>query len=74
VTGENLDELRERIEEAFAKTLRRIDVLLPYAEGGRLAELHDIAGDLEREDTAEGVRIRATVPPTVAERFAAFSA
>jgi GTP-binding protein HflX len=74
VTGENLDELRERIEEAFAKTLRRIDVLLPYAEGGRLAELHDIAGDLEREDTAEGVRIRATVPPTVADRFAAFSA
>jgi GTP-binding protein HflX len=74
VTGENLDALRERIEEAFAKTLRRIDVLLPYAEGGRLAELHDIAGDLEREDTAEGVRIRATVPPTVADRFAAFSA
>lgn len=73
-TGENLDALRERIEDAFAKTLRRIDVLLPYAEGGRLAELHDIAGDLEREDTAEGVRIRATVPPTVADRFAAFSA
>ena len=40
----------------------------------RLAELHDVAGDLEREDTAEGVRIRATVPPTVADRFAAFSA
>ena len=74
VTGENLDALRERIEDAFAKTLRRIDVLLPYAEGGRLAELHDIAGDLEREDTAEGVRIRATVPPTVADRFAAYSA
>jgi len=74
MTGENLDELRERIEDAFAKTLRRIDVLLPYAEGGRLAELHDVAGDLEREDTAEGVRIRATVPPTVADRFAAYSA
>ncbi len=49
-------------------------MLLPYAEGGRLAELHDVAGDLEREDTADGVRIRATVPPTVADRFAAFSA
>ena len=74
VTGENLDRLRDRIEEAFAKTLRRIDVLVPYAEGGRLAELHDVAGDLEREDTAEGVRVRATVPPTVADRFAAYSA
>jgi len=73
-TGENLDGLCEAIEEAFARTLQRIDVLLPYAEGGRLAELHDVAGDLEREDTAEGVRIRATVPPTVADRFAAYSA
>ncbi|MCC6522409.1 MAG: GTPase HflX [Polyangiaceae bacterium] len=73
-TGEGLDELRDRIEREFRRTLRRIDVLVPYAEGGRLAELHDIAGDLEREDTAEGVRVRAQVPATVAERFAAYSA
>ena len=74
VTGEGLDELRDRIEDAFKRTLQRIDVLVPYAEGGRLAELHEVAGDLEREYTAEGVRIRATVPPTVADRFAAYSA
>ncbi len=74
VTGEGLDELRDRVERAFEETLRRIDVLLPYAEGGRLAELHDVAGDLEREDTAEGVRIRASVPVTVAERFAVYAA
>ncbi|UGS36657.1 GTPase HflX [Capillimicrobium parvum] len=73
-TGEGLDELRDLVEEEFRRTLREIDVLLPYAEGGRLAELHDIAGDLEREDTAEGVRVRAQVPATVAERFAAYSA
>jgi GTP-binding protein HflX len=74
VTGEGLDELRDRVENEFRRTLRWIDVLVPYAEGGRLAELHDIAGDLEREDTAEGVRVRAEVPATVAERFAAYSA
>jgi GTP-binding protein HflX len=74
VTGEGLDELRQRIEEEFANSLRRIDILLPYAEGGRLAELHEAAADLEREDTPEGVRIRASVPPTVADRFAAFAA
>jgi len=73
-TGEGLDELRGRIEDEFRRTLREIDVLLPYAEGGRLAELHDVAGELEREDTAEGVRVRAQVPATVAERFAAYSA
>jgi GTP-binding protein HflX len=73
VTGEGLDALRQRIEDEFANSLRRIDILLPYAEGGRLAELHEYAADLEREDTAEGVRIRASVPPTVADRYAVFA-
>jgi GTP-binding protein HflX len=71
-TGEGLDELRERVEQEFERTLRPVELLVPYAEGGRLAELHDIAGELEREDTPEGVRVRARVPATVAERFAAF--
>jgi GTPase len=73
LTGEGLDALRERIEEEFRATLRPVDLLLPFAEGGRLAELHDVAGDLERTDTAEGVRIRARVPAGVAERFARFA-
>ena len=30
------------------------ELLVPYDEGGRLAELHELAGDLEREDTPEG--------------------
>jgi GTP-binding protein HflX len=74
LTGEGLDALGERIAEEFERTLRTVDLLLPYAEGGRLAELHEIAGDLEREDTPHGVRVRARVPVTVAERFAAYAA
>ena len=50
-TGEGLEELGERIEEEFRRSLRSVDLLLPYAEGARLAELHDVAGDLERTDT-----------------------
>jgi GTP-binding protein HflX len=73
VSGEGIDELSDRIEEEFAKTLRPLDLLVPYAEGGRLAELHDVAGDLEREETPDGVRIRAKVPAGVADRFAAYS-
>ena len=73
VTGEGLEELGERIEEEFRRTMRSIDLLLPYAEGGRLAELHDVAGELEREETAAGVRIRARVPATVADKFARYS-
>jgi GTP-binding protein HflX len=72
LTGEGLDVLGERIERSFRETLRSVDLLLPFDEGGRLAELHDIAGELERIDTAEGVRVRGRVPATVAERFARF--
>ena len=71
--GEGLDELQDRIERAFRATLRPVDLLVPFAEGGRLAELHDVAGDLERTDTADGVRVRARVPATVAERYARFA-
>ena len=45
LTGEGLDDLGEAIERAFRETLRSVDLLLPFAEGGRLAELHDVAGD-----------------------------
>jgi len=72
-TGEGLEALGDRIEEEFRRSLRSVDLLLPYAEGARLAELHDFAGDLERTDTAEGVRIHARLPATLAERYARFS-
>jgi GTP-binding protein HflX len=73
LTGEGLEELREAVEQAFARTLTSVELLLPYSEGGRLAELHDVAGDLHREDTPEGVRVVARLPSAVAERYARFS-
>ncbi len=73
VTGAGIDALADRIEDDFVRRMQPIDLLLPYAEGGRLAELHEIAGDLERTDTPEGVRVRARVTATVAERFARFA-
>jgi GTPase len=73
VTGEGLEALAERIEQEFERRLHQVELLLPYEDGGRLAELHDVAGDLEREDTPQGVRVRARVPARVAERFAAYS-
>jgi GTPase len=73
LTGTGLDALGERVEEEFARGLRDVELLLPYRDGDRLAELHEIAGDLLREDTAEGVLIRARVPVTVAARFERFA-
>jgi GTPase len=72
-TGVGLEALREAIEGRFLGELRRIDLLLPYEEGRRLSELHDLAGELERRDTAAGVRVRARVPAGVAERFERFA-
>src|ERR1700730_1877187 len=72
--GEGLLELGERIDHELAHTLRRLELLVPYADGGSLAELHDIAGEVSREDTAEGVRVRALVPARLADRFSRFAA
>jgi GTP-binding protein HflX len=73
VTGEGLEDLRDAVEERFLATLRTMDLLVPYDEGGRLSELHEVAGEMERADTAEGVRVRALVPAGVAPRFERFS-
>jgi GTP-binding protein HflX len=72
-SGEGLAELRERIDEVFVSSLSAVDLLLPYAEGARLAELHELAGELDREDTPEGVHVRALLPPATAGRFERFA-
>jgi len=71
--GEGLVELGERVEAALQQSLRRVDLLVPYAEGGSLAELHELAGEVSRQDTPEGVRVRALLPARLAARFARFA-
>ena len=73
-TGEGLEDLSEAIEARFLATLTPMELLVPYEDGGSLSELHDLAGELEREDTADGVRIRARVPVAAAPRFERFAA
>jgi GTP-binding protein HflX len=69
LTREGLEELGERIAAEFERTLRDVELLVPFSEGGTLSELHDVAGDLERTDTPDGVLITARLPAVVAERF-----
>ncbi len=73
LSGEGLEDLIARLQAEFARTLRRVELLVPYGEGGRLAELHELAGDLDRTDTAEGVRVTARLPAQTAARFARFA-
>ena len=71
--GEGLERLVERIADAFERRLADVELLVPYREGGSLAELHELAGDLEREDTPDGVRVTARLPAPVAARFKRFA-
>jgi GTP-binding protein HflX len=67
--GAGLDTLRERIEAAFEETLAEVELLIPYSEGSRLHELHEVAGDLERTDREDGVLVHAKVPVAEMHRF-----
>jgi len=73
VSGLGLEQLMARIDHELQRTLRPVELLVPYADGGSLSELHRIAGDLTRSDTPEGVRVRALLPARLAERFARFA-
>ena len=73
VTGEGLGELCARIERELLHTLRSVELLVPYSDGRSLAELHQVAGEVSREDTPEGVRVSALVPARLAGRFARFA-
>src|SRR5205085_10480422 len=42
VGGEGLEELRTAIEGRFLSTLRTMELLVPYDEGGSLSELHEL--------------------------------
>ncbi len=67
--GEGIDRLKARIEVAFEDTLAEVELLVPYTEGGRLHELHEVAGDLEREERSDGVLVRAKLPVAELHRF-----
>jgi GTP-binding protein HflX len=73
LSGDGISALVDRIEDEFSRTLREVELLIPYDEGGRLAELHELAGDLEREDTPDGVRIAARLPAPAAARYSRFA-
>jgi GTP-binding protein HflX len=72
--GDGIEALADTIEESFAATLRELELVIPYERGERLAELHTVAGELEREDAPDGVHVKARVPAAIAHRFEDFAA
>ncbi|MDX6512210.1 MAG: GTPase [Gaiellaceae bacterium] len=73
LTGEGLDELRARLAALFADRYESVRLLLPYDEGGKLAELYALGAPIdERTDHPEGVLVRARLPRSEIRRFAPY--
>ena len=73
LTGEGLDELRARVADRFAERFEPVRLLLPYGEGGKLAELYALGAPIEqREDTSDGVLLVARLPRREIRRFAPY--
>jgi GTP-binding protein HflX len=70
MTHEGLEELRAHLAAFFADRFESVELLLPYEEGGRLAELYALGAPiLERVDREEGVYVRAHLPQRELRRF-----
>ncbi|RME11690.1 MAG: GTPase HflX [Ardenticatenia bacterium] len=68
-TGEGLDHLLERVQGVLQDLFVEVDVLLPYAHGALLHEIHE-QGTIESEEhTADGTRVHAYVPAWLAARL-----
>jgi GTP-binding protein HflX len=73
LTGEGLEELKADLAQRFEDRWERVRLLVPYAEGGKLAELYSLGTPIEeREDTEEGVVVVARLPRRELSRFAPF--
>jgi len=72
-TGEGLDELRARIAHLFQHRFEVVELLVPYSEGAKLAELYALGPPVEsRVDREDGVLIRARLPQRDVRRFERF--
>jgi GTPase len=73
LTGEGLEPLRAELARRFEDRWERVRLLVPYADGGRLAELYALGAPVEeREDTPDGVLVIARLPRRELPRFAPY--
>jgi len=73
LTGEGLDELREHIAARFADRFEQVRLFVPHADAGKLSELYALGAPIdEREDSEEGVLVKARLPRREIRRFAPY--
>jgi GTP-binding protein HflX len=72
-TGMGLEELRAQVAARFADRYEDVRLLLPYEDGAKLAEVYALGAPIhEREDSENGVLVRARLPQREVRRFARY--
>jgi GTPase len=72
-TGEGLDALQAAVAAHFSDRFEPVRLLLPYGDGGKLAELYELGAPIdERIDRPDGVFIRARLSHPDLRRFARY--
>ncbi len=69
LTGKNLDLLLEKIEEMLQDSLVSLEAVIPYRRYDLVTSAYEQGTVEEREETPHGVRLRASVPKSLAERI-----
>ena len=72
-SGQGLAELRDRLAAIFARTLRPVQLLIPYVDGSIVGRLHGVAADIRQRNVADGIEITALVPLAEAGRYARYA-
>jgi GTP-binding protein HflX len=73
LTGEGLEGLRERVAERFADRYEQVRLFVPHADAAKLSELYELGAPIdEREDSEEGVLVKARLPRREIRRFAPY--
>jgi GTP-binding protein HflX len=73
LTGEGLDDLRARIADRFADRYEAVRLFVPHADAGKLSELYALGAPIdEREDSEDGVLVKARLPRREIRRFAPY--
>ncbi|MFM8762117.1 MAG: GTPase HflX [Solirubrobacterales bacterium] len=73
IDGEGTDGLCARIADAFSDRFEPVELLVPYADGEAIAQVHRLGGLVERENRADGVLLRTSLPSVVARRLSGYS-
>jgi GTPase len=72
LTGEGIDGLLTRIDEALRPRTERVTLFIPYRDGPTLALCYDKGRVLQRRDEPEGIRVEAEVPRRLVSQLEAY--